>query len=435
MVRFGTPGQNVDPLAYKDSRLSGVPVVQAPRRPAVTDKKYPIWCEWRTNKNSVAPTTEGEFWKLIRFESNGDATWVRYFSNGVSSGVVDLRDQVGTDVTVSGSGKIDIDASIVANGTNPSSIPFETVADPGTNTLDLQLQRATVVAPTPANSNDAGIASYNTNQFTVDGTSGMVSLKGGGVNPPVLKFDVDDNTAPGTDPVLADGTGNISILGTTVAAATKPIETHSRLANAFNIEVQRTTTSTDAAKNANNLGLASFNSAQFQVDAGTGFVALAGSDVSLAPVLSLSGDGGAAISPTAAGNIDLAGAGGITIAGAGNTITITGSGGGGGLTWREETTASANFATDEGIFANRAGGVTLTLPAAPSVGDTFAAYQEGAGAVVVQAQGADIIKLGATDSSAGGTITSLNQGDCVTIVAVDASRYRVVSSVGSWSLA
>lgn len=434
MVRFGTPGQNIDPLAYGDSRLAGVPVVQAPRRPTTDDKKYPLWCEWRTNKDAESPAAEGEFWKLIKFESNGDATWVRFFADGVSTGVVDIRDQSNVDVTVDPvSGKIDIDAAIVANATNTT--PFETIADTANHTLDLELQLTTAVSPTPGDSNDSGIACFNTNQFTVDATSGMVSLKGGTVNPPVLSVDVDDNTGPGTDPVLADGTGLMKIFGALVAAHSVPLETHSRAANAFNIEVQRTTTSTDGAKSANNAGVSSFNSAQFQVDASTGFVALAGTDTSLAPVLTLSGDGGAAISPTAAGNIDIAGAGGITVAGAGNTITVTGSGSGGGLTWREETGTSANFSTDEGIFGNNAGTITLTLPASPSVGDSFAAYQEGAGEIVIQAQGADVIRFGTTTSSAGGTLTSLNQGDCVWIVAVDDSRFRVINSVGSWSAA
>jgi len=434
MVRFGTPGQNVNGLAYIDERLSNVPVVHGPRRPTVNDKKYPMWCEWRTNKESQSPVGEGEFWKLIRFESNGDATWVRYFSDGVSTGVVDIRDQVGTDVTVDPvTGKIDIDATVVGNGTNPSSIPFETVADAGTHTLDLQIQLATVVTATPGDSNDAGIASFNTAQFTIDATSGMVSLKGGAVNPPILSIDVDSNTPPGTDPVLANA-GMIAIKGALVGAHNVPIETYSRAVNEFNIEVQRTVTSTDGAKAANNAGVASFNSAQFQVDATTGFVALAGSNLALAPVLSLSGDGGAAISPDGAGNIDIAGASGITVAGAGNTITITGSGAGGGLTWREETGTSANFATDEGVFGNNASTITLTLPAAPSVGDTFAAYQEGAGKVRVQTQGADIIKFGGTSSAAGGYIESLNEGDCVVIVAIDATRFRVINSVGSWTV-
>lgn len=436
MVRFAVPGQNVDPLAYGDSRLATVPVINAPRRPAVTDKKYPMWCEWRTNKDSVAPVTEGEFWKLIRFESNGDATWVRYFADGVASGVVDLRDQMGADVTVDPvTGKIDIDASVVPNGTNPSSIPFETVSDPATHTLDLQIQIATVVSPTPVNSNDAGVCSFNTNQFNIDVISGMVSLKGGTVNPPLLKVDVDQNTAPGTDPVLADATGMIVIGGAVVAAHSVPVETRSRAANTFKTEVQVASVVSPTPANTNSVGLICANTNQFVIDATSGMLSLKGS-TTLAPVLTLTGaDGGGAISPNASGNITIAGAGGATVTGAGTTITITAGATGGGLTWREETGAAANFATNEGIFANRAGGVTLTLPASPSVGDTFAAYQEGTGAVVVQAQGADIIRFGTSTSSAGGIITSLNQGDAVWLVAVDSSRFRVINAVGSWSIA
>lgn len=435
MVRFGVPGQNINSLAYTDERLAGVPVVQAPRRPTVNDKEFPIWCEWRTNKDAQSPAAEGEFWKLIRFESNGDATWVRYFSDGVSTGVVDIRDQVGTDVTVDPvTGKIDIDASIVATGSNPSAIPFETVADAGTHTLDLKLQLAGIVTPTPADTNDVGVCSFNTNQFTKDATSGMISLAGGGVNPPILKFDVDSNTPPGTDPVIADVTGMLTVAGALVAAHSVPIETYSRATSAYNIEVQRSTVSTDAAKSANNAGLLSANSAQFQMDATTGFLSLKGS-TSLAPILSLTGSGGGgALSPDANGNVTLAGSTGVTVTGSGSTITITGSGTGGGLTWREETGTSANFATDEGVFANNAGTVTLTLPAAPSVGDTFAAYQEGVGKVRVQTQGADIIKFGTTSSAAGGYIESLNEGDCVTVVAIDATRFRVINSVGSWTV-
>jgi len=436
MPRFATPGQNVNSLAYADERLANVPVVQAPRRPTTDDKKYPLWCEWRTNKDTASPAAEGEFWKLVKFESNGDATWVRFFADGVSGGLDDLLDQVSTNVTPDPiTNEIQVDGGVVTNGSNPSSIPFETVADVGNHTLDLQIQLSTTATNAAKDINDAGIASFNSAQFSIDSATGFISLKGGTVNPCILQITVDDNTAPGTNPVLADANGDIDILATTVAAHSIPIETHSRAANAFNVEAQVTTTAANGAADTSDIGLACFNSAQFTVNATNGVVSLIGS-TSDAPVLTLTGtDGGGAISPDANGNIDLTGAGGATVTGAGNTITITASATGGGLTWREETGTSANFSTDEGIFGNNAGTITLTLPAAPSVGDTFAAYQEGAGAVKVVAQGADVIRFGTSDSSAGGNIQSLNQGDCVTIVAIDSSRFRVISSIGSWTVA
>lgn len=269
MVRFGVPGQNVDTLSYADSRLSTVPVVQAPRRPTVTDKKFPIWCEWRTNKESQAPVVEGEFWKLIRFESNGDATWVQMDSGSGLPGVDDLRDQVNVQVTPDINGNIDIDGAIVANGTNPSSIPLETVADVGTNTLDIQLQLGTAVTPTPGDANDAGILSANEDHFTVDATSGMFSLKGGGTTPALTKVDVDFNTGPGVDPVLADATGLMNIRGNTVTNATNtdaPVATHSRALNTFQVDVQLATTIPVSPADPYDVGLASYNEKHFFID-------------------------------------------------------------------------------------------------------------------------------------------------------------------------
>jgi len=264
----------------------------------------------------------------------------------------------------------------------------------------------------------------------------MVGLVGGGGNPPVLSVGVDSNTAPGTDPVLANA-GMITIGGALVAAHSVPVETHSRAVNAFDVEIQRATVSTDGTKAATNAGLMSANSAQFQMDAATGFLSLKGS-TSLAPILTLTGTGGGgALSPDANGNVSIAGASGVTVTGVGSTLTITGSGaGGGGLTWREETGATATFLTDEGIFANRGAGVVLTLPAAV-VGDTFAAYQEGTGVVRIAQNASDQIKFGTSSSTTGvgGYIESLNEGDCVTLVAVAANRFRVINSVGSWTVA
>lgn len=276
MVRFGVPGQNVDSLSYADSRLSTVPVVNAPRRPTVNDKKYPMWCEWRVNKEATAPATEGEFWKLIRFESNGDATWVQLDVGGGLPGVDDLRDQVDVQVTPDASGNIDIDGATVSNGANPSSIPLETVADPGTNTLDVQIQIGTAVTPTPADPNDAGILSANEDHFSVDATSGMFSLKGGGVTPAVTKTNVDFNTAPGVDPVVADANGQINIRGNTVTNGKNtnaPVATHSRAVNTFQVDVQQATAVSTAPADPFDVGLSSYNSNQFDITS-NGWVSL-----------------------------------------------------------------------------------------------------------------------------------------------------------------
>ncbi len=304
MVRFGVPGQNIDPLSYGDSRRATVPVVQAPRAPGVTDKKFPLWCEWRTNKNSVGPTVEGEFWKLIRFESNGDATWVRFFAGGVAAGLIDLRDQVNTSVTVDAvTNEIDVDGGVVANGTNPSGIPLETVADVAGHTLDIQIQLATVVTPTPGDENDAGIACFNTNQFDIDATSGMVSLQGSTTAPPILTLTLDDSNA-----AAPDGVGDIDVVGTVVTNATnaKPLFTARTPANDdVDIQLQVATEITGAPGDTNDAGICSFDDTAFAVDA-DGYVTLAGG---AGPAVdTVTGDDATAVSPDGAGNMNFNGA-------------------------------------------------------------------------------------------------------------------------------
>jgi len=175
MVQFGVPGQNNNSLAYTDNRLSNVPVVDAPRSPTVNDKKFPMWCEWRVNKNATGSDAEGDFWKLVKFEANGDATWVQLDTGGGGPGVDFLRDQVNTQIAPDASGNIDVDGAAVANAANPSGLPLETVDS--TNTLTINMQVAADRTGAPGDKNDAGICSFNDADFVVD-TDGYVSLIG-----------------------------------------------------------------------------------------------------------------------------------------------------------------------------------------------------------------------------------------------------------------
>lgn len=179
MTRFGVPGQNIDSLSYADGRLATVPAIQAPRRPTTSDKKYPMWCEWRTNKDVTAPVTEGEFWKLVRFESNGDATWVRLSdasSHPIDSVDVDFNTAPGTDPTLPDvNGLISIFGNAVVNATNANS-PVATHSR-AANQFHVDVQLGTAVAPTPADPFDAGLLSMNNTHFTVD-ANGFTSLVG-----------------------------------------------------------------------------------------------------------------------------------------------------------------------------------------------------------------------------------------------------------------
>ncbi len=175
MVRFGVPGQNVNSLAYVDSRLSTVPVISAPRRPLVTDKRLPMWCEWRTDKNSQSPVEEGEFYKLIRFESNGDATWIRILTS-TTPPIISVTGDEGGAVIADVAGNINFQGNVVATLANSKPVFFD--GNIGSFLQDCDVQLSGLVAPTPVNTDGVGLASFNNTQFTKDATSGMISIIG-----------------------------------------------------------------------------------------------------------------------------------------------------------------------------------------------------------------------------------------------------------------
>jgi len=385
MANLGIPGQHINTLAYVDERLSSVPVVQAPRRPAVTDKKYPLWCEWRTNKFSSAPADEGEFWKLVRFESNGDATWVRFLPGGTSSGLQDINDQVGTGVTPDPiTFIIDIDGQVVTNGSNPSGIPLETVADVATHTLDVQIQLSAAVAPTPGDANDAGISSFNSNQFQVDATSGMVSLKGSTVIPPIINLTLDDGLS-----AVANAFGVINIFGTTVANAThaKPLFTYRNpLSNDVSIDLQVATAIGGAPADTNDAGICSFDTTDFSVDA-NGYVTLNGSI---------------------------------------------------GFNWVEETGATRALIVNQGVIGNRGTAQTFTLPATAALGSTFRIINKGAGLITIAQNAGQSINLGSATSTVGvgGSLTAVTQFCSISFVCTTAdTTFTVIDApVGLWDV-
>ncbi len=104
---------------------------------------------------------------------------------------------------------------------------------------------------------------YSSPDITIESAGGLAATN----------FDVQANTAPGTDPVVPTAAGVVTVNGSAVANHSVVLETRSRAANAFNLEVQyaAAAASTDATKS----GVAHFNSAQFTADA-NGFVSATG---------------------------------------------------------------------------------------------------------------------------------------------------------------
>ena len=336
------------------------------------------------------------------------------------------------------------------------------------NTYTIEIQRSTTAAVSTVADN--GVSHFNSGQFTVD-SNGFVSLVGGAAS---TNFTVDAFTAPGTNPVLPNGSGNVIVTGAQVAAGvvgTNVIRTDSLAANTYTIEIQRSqaVASTTLADN----GVCHFNSGQFTVDA-NGFVSLAGGgqaidsiavDASTAP-------GTNPVLPTVAGLITVTGAqvpaGTVganvirTDSLAANTYTIeiqrsttnaTSDATKNGVshfnsaqftvdadgfvsaiasafTWIDQAT-SITLAVNTGYFVTAA--TTQTLPAAPTQGQTVKIIADTTGAVVVTANTGQLIRVGNVVSSTAGSMTSTLRGDSLELVFRAAtSTWISIANNGVW---
>jgi hypothetical protein len=308
---------------------------------------------------------------------------------GGSSVVTKLAPDIGTSPVIPNLGIITITGSVVAAGTSP-------VRTDGTaaSTMAIEVQRSQALAATDATK--VGLANFDSAAFDVD-ANGFVQLNGGGIAS--TSFDIQANTAPGTDPVVPTAAGVVTINGAVVANHSVVLETRSRAANAYNLEVQYATSA--AATDGTKSGVAHFNSSLFTVDA-SGFVSTSGG----ALVQSITGGPGVTITGTAA----------VPIV---NAVIFT------------DTTATTLVA-DNGYYATAAG--TYVLPAGPAQGEVVIIVADTAGAVVVDAPGTDLIRIGNQITSAGGTLTSTAIGDSLTLrYRSSTSTWMTVSSMGNWT--
>lgn len=325
---------------------------------------------------------------------------------GGTTVVTRIAVQTGTSPVAPAAGIITFNGALVAAGTNP-------VRTDGTGVSTMALEVQTSQALAAGDSTKVGLSNFNSTQFTVS-AAGFVSLAGG-TTPPTLGLVPDAFTPPGTSPVIPNGSGNINVLGSSVAAGTNPVRTNSLAANTLTVQVQ--TSVALAASDATRIGLCNFNSAFFTVDA-NGFVSLASTGVAL----TITGDTGGALSPIA-NNWFILGGPGVTTTGTGNTLTIN-------SVIFTDTTA-VTMAVDNGYYATAAG--TYNLPATAAQGELIIVSCDTTGAVVIDAPALNFIRLGNTITAASGTITSTAQGDSVTL------RYRLstltwmaTSITGNW---
>lgn len=275
--------------------------------------------------------------------------------------------QTGTSPVVpDGAGLLTFNGARVAAGTNP-------VRTNGTaaNTMQLEVQTTQAIAST--NVNNVGLAAFDSAAFDVD-ANGFVQLNGGGIA--ATSFDVQANTAPGTDPVIPTAAGVVTVNGAVVANHSVVLESRSRAANAYNLEVQYATSA--AATDGTKSGVAHFDSTSFSVDS-VGFVQLVGA----------------------------------------------------GFTWNDVSGAFSPL-KNNGYFITAT--ATGTLPAAPAQGDTIKFFVDTTQILTIQATAGKIIRLGSLVSASGGTAVSTLQGDSVELTyrSSDSCWCAIGGLVGTW---
>jgi len=240
--------------ALATGRSSSEPFVDAfhPRDPTTSDTQYPIQKKWLN-------TSTNAFWELKNFTSSGGVTlanWV-LLSNQSS----DTETLTGNDhVVVPPTGN---NINVVGDG-----VAITTTGNAATSTLTINLLGN--VATTYVE--DTGSATPSGGVLNVLGT-GLINTTGSGntitidlTNAPLLGLVPDAHTAPGTSPVVPNGSGNIIATGNQVAAGTTSnvIRTDSLAANTITVEIQRS--QAVASSTVGDNGVCHFNSNQFVLD-------------------------------------------------------------------------------------------------------------------------------------------------------------------------
>jgi len=129
----------------------------------------------------------------------------------------------------------------------------------------------------------------------------------------------------------------------------------------------------------------------------------------------------------------------ITLTPGPNSLEIAASGGmPGGMTWVEISGSTKNpTVSGEGYFATNATSVTFTLPAAPSIGDTykFANVSTAADGVIINYNASQYITFGnQTSTVTTGSLTSTAIGDIITITYFKSNQFIANAEQGNWTV-
>src|SRR5438105_304650 len=131
------------------------------------------------------------------------------------------------------------------------------------------------------------------------------------------------------------------------------------------------------------------------------------------------------------GTATITGGSGITVNPGANTITISSTG---GITW-SVITVNQTAAVDNGYICNKAGTLSLLLPATSAVGDMIrvTGINTALGWQITQAAGQQVFfGTSSTTLGAGGSLTSSATRDAIEIVCIAANTtWQVLSSIGN----
>src|SRR5277367_5095133 len=184
--------------------------------PSINRTFSPNSSNYQFNVPTIWMNTEGKLAYILVAKPQNVADWV-LFAGGpapVEKIDVDAFTAPGTNPVIpTALGLITVTGGQVAAGTTLNVIQTNSLA---ANTYTIQIQRSQAVATSTIGDN--GVSHFSSADFNVD-SNGFVTLSGSGTSA-VQKFTVDTFTAPGTNPVLPDGTGNVTITGGQVAAGT-----------------------------------------------------------------------------------------------------------------------------------------------------------------------------------------------------------------------
>jgi len=164
-----------------------------------------------------------------------------------------------------------------------------------------------------------------------------------------------------------------------------------------------------------------------------GITNIAGGGGGGSPILTLTGNAGGPVPPTA-NNVNIVGAGGVVVTGNPGTSTLTITVGGAGFTWQTIVASQALVINNGYICVSPGGALVLSLPAVAAVGDEIQVTLDGSTSFSITQGAGQQIRYGnsSTTAGAGGSLTTTQQGDTLLIVCSVANlKWNVLSGMGN----